>query len=177
MSRIRPTGGVDLVSGALILSGAALIALAIVASVLLMSPPAASTTGAPPSSPDDRASVALAADRVATVLNVDAAAGAGSVTRPGDHVDILGYFSRQITGGDAVTRVLLNDVPVLNVDDSGSQIALTLAVSQDSALLLQEAQALGGRPYVVLRPARLAAELPPSISDADVLSRLSGGPH
>lgn len=124
-----------------------------------------------------RTSVALPADRVAAVLNVDASVGAGLAARLGDHVDVLGYFSRQITGAESVTRVLLSDVPVVGVDRSGAAVALTLAVPRDAALLLQEAEALGARPFVVLladaaQPA--ASAHPTNFSDADLANRLTG---
>jgi Flp pilus assembly protein CpaB len=119
----------------------------------------------------------LPAGRVAAVLFVDVAAGAGSAARSGDRVDVLGYFSRQITGSDNVTRLLLQDVPVLTIDRSGASVALTLALSQDAALLLQEAQALGARPFVTLRSVNGASALAPSttLSDADLAGRLAGG--
>jgi hypothetical protein len=89
-------------------------------------------------------------------------------------VDVLGYLSRQITGGDAATRVLVQDAQVLGVDRSGSAVALTLAVPQDAALLLQESQALGARPLVTLRPTTGAAEMPSAFTDSDLARRLAG---
>lgn len=175
-------GGFDLATGALILGGAALLAVALVFSVMLLSPPTpAGVASVPPSeptpapAPTGRPAAELPADRVAIVLVVDASAGAGGVARAGDHVDVLGFFSPQSTGSGAVTRVLLQNVPVLGVDRSGSGVALTLAVPQTSALLLQEAQAIGARPYVTLRPLQPLADLPPSFSDTDLANRMSGG--
>jgi Flp pilus assembly protein CpaB len=182
--RLRPTGGLDLATGALIGGGAVLIAASLVAAVVFLTPPA--TVEAPPASTPpvatqaavaSRPSVALPADRVAAVLYVDAAAGAGSAARSGDRVDVLGYFSHQVTGSENVTRLLLQDVSVLTTDRSGANVALTLAVSQDAALLLQEAQALGVRPFVTLRPVKGATAPAPSstLSDADLVGRLAGG--
>ena len=57
--------------------------------------------------------------------------------------------------------------------------ALTLAVPQAQALWLQEAQALGARPLVMLLPdgARpAAADGPASFSDIDLANRLTGTP-
>jgi len=179
--RFRIKTGIDLATGALIVGGAALLAASVVVAFVLLSPPAA-----PPEAPQQaaptpvavgRPSLALPSDQVATVLSVDAAAGAGSAARIGDHVDVLGFFPRQATGTNSVTRVLLQDVPVLGVDRSGSGVALTLALPQASALLLQEAQALGARPYVTLRPLQPLPDLPSSFSDADLASRLTAGGH
>jgi hypothetical protein len=91
-------------------------------------------------------------------------------------VDLLGYFSRQVSGSENVTRLLLQDVPVLTIDRSGATVALTLAVSQDAALLLQEAQALGVRPFITLRAANTGSALAPvaSLTDADLIGRLVG---
>jgi Flp pilus assembly protein CpaB len=126
----------------------------------------------------NRPSVALSAERVASVLVVDAATGAASAARAGDHVDVLGYFSRQSIGPESVTRVLLQDVPVLTVDRSGASVALTLEVPHDGALLLQEAQAIGARPFVALRSAQSVSDAqaaPGSFSDTDLARRLAGG--
>ena len=90
---------------------------------------------------------------------------------------MLGYFSRQVIGIESITRVLLQDIPVLTVDRSGSGVALTLAVPHDGALLLQEAQAIGARPFVTLRSVRVAPNadgVPPSFSDTDLAGRLAG---
>jgi Flp pilus assembly protein CpaB len=181
--RLRPTGGLDLATGALIVGGAVLIAASLVAAVVFLTPPAveAPSVSAPPVATQvalaSRPSVVLPADRVAAVLYVDAGAGAGSAARSGDRVDVLGYFSRQVTGSENVTRLLLQDVSVLTIDRSGANVALTLAVSQDAALLLQEAQALGVRPFITLRSVNSASALAPSstLSDADLVGRLAGG--
>jgi hypothetical protein len=88
---------------------------------------------------------------------------------------VLGYFSAQTTGSTAITRVLLQDVPVLGADRSGSTVALTLALPQSNALLLQEAQALGTHPYVIVRPLQPLTDLPTSFSDTDLATRFSAG--
>jgi Flp pilus assembly protein CpaB len=171
-------GGFDLATAGLILGGAVLLAVSIVAVIALLVPGPPGPPGAPPTpqpTPSGRTSAALPADRVATVLALDASAGAATAARSGDHIDIFGYFARQVTGDDAVTRVLLADVEVLGVDRSGSNVALTLAVPRGSALLLQEAQSLGARPFVALRPVQRLAEMPTSFSDGDLANRLSAG--
>jgi Flp pilus assembly protein CpaB len=177
--RPRLASGFDAVSAALIVGGAALVAASIVAAVVLLSPPRSPEPAAPEPTPTPlltgRTSAALPPDRVATVLTVDAAAGAAGAARMGDHIDILGFFSRQASGTDPVTRVLLADVPVLSVDRSGTSVALTLAVPQESALLLNEAQALGAQPLVALRPLHPVGEPPASFSDADLAKRLTVG--
>jgi Flp pilus assembly protein RcpC/CpaB len=181
--RHRPGGGLDLITAALIGGGALLIAASIVVAIVLLVPPdlVGPTLLGPAPTPTDvvgRTAVMLPPDRVAAVLNVDAAAGAGVAARSGDHVDVLGYFSRQVTGAESVTRVLLRDVPVVTVDRSAANVALTLAVPQTQALLLQEAQALGARPFVMLRPdvaqPAAVAEAPASFSDVDLANRLTG---
>lgn len=164
---LRLPAGLDFATGALLLGGAGLVAASIVAGVILLAPASApAVTNAEPTPtplPIDRPSAALAPDHVGTVLSVDASAGASSAVRPGDHIDVVAFFSRQAT-----TRMMLQDVPVLGVDRSGSNIALTLSVPQASALLLQEAQALGAHPFVLLRPIQLRAALPTSFSDSDL---------
>jgi Flp pilus assembly protein CpaB len=179
--RFRPAGGLDLATGALLLGGAWLLAVSIVAAVVLLAPAAppvttSATELASASAPTIRPSAALPADRVAAVLSVDIGSGAGGAARTGDHVDVLGYFSHQVSGAQAVTRVLVTDVPVLTVDRSGASVALMLAVPQEAALLLQEAeaQALGARPFVTLRGVEQTAELPSSFSDSDLANRITG---
>ena len=180
--RNRSTGGLDLVTAALFVGGTVLVAASLVVAVALLAPPSTAprtAAGPPPAAPDTlgRTSVALPADRVAAVLNVDTAAGAGAATRAGDHVDVLAYFSRQVTGAENVTRLLLRDVPVVSVARSAASMALTLAVPQADALLLQEAQTLGARPFVMLLPGVAqpsAADQPASFSDVDLATRLTG---
>jgi hypothetical protein len=177
--RLRLAGGLDLAAGALVVSGAGLVVASLVAAVALRNSLAV-PSGSPnltPSASDDLALSEAPADRVAAVLNVDVLAGAGGSARSGDRVDVLGYFSRQITGGDSVTRVLVEDVPVLASDRSGGEVALTLAVPQSAALLLQEAQALGARPFVTLRsPHGTGNDARKSFSDADLAARLAVQP-
>jgi Flp pilus assembly protein CpaB len=177
--RLRPTGGLDLATGALIVGGAVLLAASLVAAVVVLTPLSAETAAIPAPLPTAvttpvRASLALPADRIAAVLYVDAGAGAGTAARSGDRIDVLGYFSSRLTGSENVTRMLLQDVPVLTVDRSGSNVALTLAVPQDVALLLHEAQALGVRPFVTLRgvPSATMPSSATTFSDADLAGRL-----
>jgi Flp pilus assembly protein CpaB len=176
--RFRPAGGLDLAAGALILGGAGLLAVAIVATVLLLNPSQPAPTSEPPTAAPlasrASASAALAPDRVATVLSVDVTTGAGAVARSGDHVDILAYFPRQAAGGEATTRALVQDVPVLLVDRSGPAVSLTVGVTPDAALLLQESQALGARPFITLRPLQGGVDLPSTFSDTDLADRLTG---
>ena len=174
--RFRPAGGLDLTTGALILGGASLIAVSIVAAVALFAPPASipPATVAPAANPRvaDRPSAALDAEHVAAVLNVDIGAGAGVAARAGDRIDVVGFFSRQITGS-AVTRILVRDAPVLRVDRTGGSVALTLEVTPSGALLLQEAQALGARPFVTLRSAQATAELQAGFSDSELAQKVA----
>src|SRR5438046_754284 len=106
--RFRPAGGLDLITGALVLGGALLVAASLVAAVVVLAPPAqpAVQPQPTPAPTPGRGLAALPPDRVATVLYVEVAAGAGSAARAGDHIDLLGYFPRQVTGTDNVTRLL-----------------------------------------------------------------------
>jgi Flp pilus assembly protein CpaB len=180
--RLHFARGVDLGGSALIAGGVVLVSAAVAAVVMYVgstapAPPAdAPTTTAPIAAPG-RAAEAWPSDRVATVRLVDAAAGAGAATRAGDRVDVLGYFSRKTTGDEAVTRLLLQDVPVLAAARTAGGVALTLAVAHRSALLLQEVQAMGGRPLVTLRAAQSTPDTPATalhFSDADLADRLAG---
>ena len=171
--RIRPVGGLDLATGALILGGASLVASAFIAAVVALSPSKVEPEPSPPTMSVDRPAAALSSDQVATVLTVDLGTGMGAAARVGDHIDVVGYFPHQVTGGDAVTRVLLQNVQVLAAQRSGSSVALTLGVPQAAALLLQEAQALGARPFVTLRPINASAPLPSNFSDTDLVDRLT----
>src|SRR6185312_7206508 len=111
--RLRLAGGLDLLTGVLLLGGAALISVAIVAAVVLLAPPhvpeAAEPADVEPTAAPTpgRTSAALPSDRVAAILTVDAGLGAAAATRQGDHVDVLAYFPQKVTGDQAVTRVLL----------------------------------------------------------------------
>jgi Flp pilus assembly protein CpaB len=172
-------GGFDLAAAGLILGGAILLAASVVATVALLAPARPPETAAivPTAVPRaaGRTSASLPADRVATVLKLETGSGAAAATRPGDHIDVFAYFTRQVTGADPVTRVLLSDVPVLGVDRSGNNVALTLEMPPESALSLQEAQALGAQPFVALRPVQPVAEMPTGFSDTDLANRLSAG--
>jgi hypothetical protein len=117
----------------------------------------------------------MPSDYVATILHVDAATDSAAAARAGDRVDILGYFSRQITGSDSMTRPLLTGVAVVGVTRDAGRVALMLGLRQDDALLLREAQAIGVRPFVALRSAQppAAADVPPPpITDRDLTERL-----
>ena len=173
----RLLGGLDGLTLALLGGGVLLLAASLVGAMVLLAPPASPAPASPTPAqlPDSQPpEVALPADRVATVLYVDAAAGAGSAARSGDHVDVLGFFPHSMTGSESQTRLLWQDVPVLSVERNGATVALTLAVPQEAALLMQEAQALGARPFVTLRasPQSAAASLPATFSDSDLARRL-----
>ena len=176
--RLRALSSLDFITLALLCAGALLVAVAVIGIVVVLEPNSQlaeqTTPGAPPTPTGERAAAALPADRVATVLYLDAGVGAGSVARASDHVDVMGYFSARVTGGGGLTRVLLTDVPVLSSDRNGPSVALTLAVPQDTAVLLQEAQALGARPLVTLRSALAGAapNMPTTFSDTDLAQRL-----
>lgn len=157
----------DALTLGLIVVGALLLAASIVGLVVLAQPTRATPESAQPTTPTE---VALQPDQVATVLRTEN--GAAGAARVGDRVDVLGYFSRQVTGDENVTRVLVADVPVLAVTRDGSGASLTLGVPQATALLLHEAQALGAKQFVVLRSSDSVLKYPPSLSDSELATRL-----
>ena len=129
--RQRLFGGADALTLGLLVAGAALLAIALVAAFELLVP------AAPPSQQQAETATtqpALPGSSVATVLYVDVANGAGSATRAGDHIDVLGYFPRQVAGVEGVTRLLLQDVSVLNVNRTGSTSRRSAAGASPSAL-------------------------------------------
>ncbi|MDQ6671267.1 MAG: RcpC/CpaB family pilus assembly protein [Chloroflexota bacterium] len=184
LKRLKPAGPLDLLTPALLSGGVALIVVSIVAGKMLLAPPALVESGAadpnaaaPAATAVSRPPAGLSADQVATLLSVDASSGGGLAARSGDRVDVFGYFSRQVIGSESVTRVLLQDAPVLTVDRSGPTVVLSLAVPHDGALLLQEAQAIGARPFVTLRGVAGMPSpdgTPRTFSDTDLANRLAG---
>jgi Flp pilus assembly protein CpaB len=180
--RLQFARGLDLGATALIAGGVVLVAAAGMAVVVYIASTVSPAPVAPAPIPaavnaPGRVAETLPSDKVATVLLVDAGSGAGAAARAGDRVDILGYFSRKTTGDQSVTRLLLQDVSVLSATRNGASVALTLAVAHDAALLLQEAQAIGGRPLVTLRAAQATADAPElaaHFSDTDLADRLAG---
>jgi hypothetical protein len=176
--RLRPVGGLDLTTGTLLLGGAALLALSLVGAFVLLAPPAAKPTPPPEPVAESRAADALTADHVVAVLTVDGSSGAATAVQAGDRVDVLGYFSKQLTGTVGFTRVMVHDVPVLTSERSGTNVALSLALPRDAAMLLHEAQALGARPFVTLRAVGSAVDAEPAqatFSDSDLAIRMAGG--
>ena len=174
----RLLGGLDGLTLALLGGGALLLAASLVGAAVLLAPPGSPTPEASPTPETRPSEIVLPADRVATVLHVDVAAGAGGAARSGDHVDVLGFFPHSLTGSDSQTRLMWEDVPVLSVDRNGATVALTLAVPQAAALVMQEAQALGVRPFVALRPSlqTAAGKMPATFSDTDLAQRLGSAP-
>jgi Flp pilus assembly protein RcpC/CpaB len=172
MSTSAVRSALDGVTVALMLLGAVLLASALIAMSVMLGP--GGSAAPPPTATVEATPEEQPADHVATVLRVDAAAGAGTAARVGDHVDVLAYFPKQVTGRESVTRVLVADVLVLAVARDGSGAGLTLSVPQPTALLLQEAQALGAKPFVVLRSTGGGAVYPRSLGDSELAERLAG---
>lgn len=171
--RNRPFAAMDATTLLLVVAGSVLLAASIVGFVVLAQPTRATPETAPQTMATIEATAAAEPDTVATVLRLDATASVGGAARTGDRVDVLGYFPRQVTGDENVTRVLVSDVPVLGMSPDGGGASLTLAVSQSTALLIHEAQALGARPFVVLRSARGPTTSPASLNDSQLAERLS----
>jgi hypothetical protein len=169
----------DAVAVALLATGVVALVVSVFTAIWLVAPPApASPAAAPTAVGTAEPERTTPSDHVATILHVDAATDSAAAARPGDHVDILGYFSRQITGSDSMTRALLTDVTVVGVARDAGRVALTLGLRQEDALLLREAQAIGVRPFVTLRSAQPPAAInvpPPAITDRDLTARLLAG--
>jgi hypothetical protein len=172
--RSRPFASMDALTLGLVTLGALLLAAAIVGLAVLAEPTRATpdATSPPPTINDSL----VQPDSVATVLHVDATAGVAGAANVGDRVDVLGYFPRRAPTDDNVTRLLASDAPVLSVTQDGASLSLTLAVPQSTALLLHESQALGARPFVLLRSANGAADYPPRLTDSELAARLSEVP-
>lgn len=177
--RFRLAGGLDPTTAALLVGGVVLLAVSLANAALLLLPTTTLPLGAPTPAPQTLASggrpaAALPTDRVAAVLYVNSSLGAGSAIRVGDRVDVLGYFSASASQTENTTRAILEGVLVLSTQASGSDVALTLALQQSEALLLNEAQALGVRPFVLL-PATRSGMTPPSapFTDSDLAARLA----
>lgn len=158
----------------LVLLGAGLLALAVLGSVWLALHPLGPTAdAAPAAAPMALATPTPADTRVAAVVHLDGTPGAAAFAQPGDRVDVLVYLSADLTGSQAVTRRLLADVPVLASPakpHAADAQTLTLAVTPEQALLLQQAEQLKTRTFVVLRsetaPASAAAR--EAFGDQDV---------
>ena len=177
--RFRRAGGLDLTTAVLLAGGVVLLAAAIAAGVSLRMPSPGTATSQPTAASQmiaqgARPAAAVPADRVAAVLYVNSGLGAGAAIRVGDRIDVLGYFASTATQPENTTRVLLQDVLVLATQAMGSDIALTLALQQSEALLVNEVQALGVRPFVTLPAARTGTIPPPSsFTDSDLAARLA----
>jgi Flp pilus assembly protein CpaB len=166
----------DVVAVALLAAGVLALAVSFYAALALFAPPVVPSDNAPvPSTPQPTDRATLPSDHVATMLHVDAGVDSSAAVRPGDRVDILGYFSRQVTGTEGMTRPLLANVAVMNTGRDGGRVSLTLALQPDDAVLLQEAQAIGVRPYVALRSAHASASAdmrPAPVTDRDLTTRM-----
>lgn len=177
--RFRLAGGLDLTTAALLLGGAVLVAASLIAVAVILFPTPPPAAEPAPTSPattaaGTRAAAALPPDRVAAVLYVSAGIGAGTVVRVGDHIDVLGYFASSPTHPENTTRTILQDVLVLSTQSVGSDVALTLALQQAEALLINETQALGVRPFVTLPAPRPAGSASPALfTDGDLVARLA----
>ncbi|GAC1328675.1 MAG: hypothetical protein NVSMB2_27930 [Chloroflexota bacterium] len=177
--RFRLAGGLDLTTAALLVGGVVLVAVSLIAAGSLVLPTTTLPLSEPtPTShtlaPGARPAASLPTDRVAAVVYVNSSLGAVSAIKVGDRVDILGYFSSSASQTENTTRTILEDVLVLSTQPSGSDVALTLAVQQSEALLVNETQALGVRPFVML-PATHSGTTPPpaTFTDSDLAARLA----
>ena len=136
--------------------GVALLGLAVLCTAwaALTTRPAPSSPPPPPPAPT-RGSPAnqLPAGSVAAVLGLDAAPGAASFARAGDHIDVFAFFPAEVAGGQPLSRLLLSDAVVLRADEKADS-ALTVAVKPSEALLLQQLEQLRARPFAVLHSAR-----------------------
>jgi Flp pilus assembly protein CpaB len=168
-----------------VLVGALALLLAVVSSVWLLasrSPAAAIQTEsstAADSIPTTVSAVipkAAAGTTVDLVVVLDGLGGAGAFAGPGDRVDVLAFIPGELNEGNAMTRVLLPDVVVLqgSTNAGPSDTALTVGVSPEQAVLVRSAQSLGVRMFAEMRSAdtSIAAQSPASVSEHDIRSRL-----
>lgn len=163
----------------LLIIGVGLLGVAVASTVLLINaqapkPDAASGTSTLAAG---RISVQLPPGQVAFVVRADSNAGASSAVRPGDRVDILAFFSAEAAGGQAMTRALVRDTVVLAAERERDTQAVTLAIAPDQVLLLQQAELLGARPFVVLRSGqgRAAAAGPNAVTEREVETWITRG--
>jgi hypothetical protein len=130
-----------------------------------------SSTAAPFATP-----TTVAGTTVDLVIQLDGLGGAGAFAEPGDRVDVLAFIPGELNQGNAMTRVLLPDVAVLQGSSAAgpSDTALTVAVSPEQALLVRSAQSLGVRMFAEMRSAdrSIARQAPESVSDRELRSRL-----
>lgn len=162
----------------LLFIGLALVGVAVVFTVSLQSlgGPGSLPTAVTPTPAPDRLTRQLPAGQVAFVVRLDRTLDAGGAVQAGDRVDVLAFFSASVTGGEALTRSLVRDSLVLSSVRQSDVQAMTLAVTPDQAVLLQQAEQLGGRQFVVLRPTQGPAPKPSieAFGDRDLESWLSG---
>lgn len=128
----------------------------------------------------DRLSGQVRQGQVAFVVQLDPTVGSGSVIRAGDRVDVLAYFPTQVTGGGAVTRTLVRDAAVLVAGRQKDASVATVGVTAEQALLLQQAEQLGGRRFALLRSPQgpPASVMPETFTDHDLetwMARAAGG--
>ena len=112
----------------------------------------------------------------AAVLRVDAITGVAGTVRDGDRVDVLATFPAGAGGGQPTTRLVLRSALVLTSTAEGPGSSLTLAMTPDQALLLQQVEQLAARPYVVLHS--LHGDAPAgqreTFTTPDLVMRLTG---
>jgi hypothetical protein len=165
--RARPFAAMDALTLLLIGFGATLMAGAIAGIVVLVT----EASPVPPSS-----AIEPPPDQVPTHLSSDAPGGTAALARVGDHVDVLGYFAGQPVGQDHFTRLLIADVAVIAIVEDNGHPTLTLGLPQASVVVLREAEALGARPFVVLRSNSGPVDYPSALNDSELAGRLSAAP-
>jgi Flp pilus assembly protein CpaB len=139
-------------------AGVLLLFVAVFGSFLLLRPAEMPVTTVlpPPSTASERpqhVSSQLPAGQVAITVKLEPLRDVGGMIRPGDHVDLYGFFPPQREEG-ATTQLLLRDVSVHDLSSSAEGQAILLTMTPQRALLVQGALQVGARPLITMRSSR-----------------------
>jgi hypothetical protein len=151
--------------------GIALVVLALFATTAIVPGRGGSGEASSPSTPvSGNLSARVPAGQVATAIRLSRVESAGGAIRSGDLIDLYSYFPERSTDAGPFTRVLLSDKQVYAAVPDNDSESVTLVVSPDEAILLQNALQIGARPFAVIRSGRGGppAAAPASISDENL---------
>ncbi len=163
-------------AGRLLLVAVGLLGLAVLASAIYLSTAAAGreATAAPTATPGP--SVTPAPGEMRVSLRLPAGSAPVAEVRAGDTITLLGFFPSQ-GALPATTRPLLPKVLVLQAMRQAEAEVLQLSVAPGDALLLQQAEQLGVKPFAVLRSASDGGSAGlTSVTDADATRWLISRP-
>jgi Flp pilus assembly protein CpaB len=135
--------------------GISLVALAVIVSTALV-PGRGAAGDSPSEAPPVARSLAarVPAGQVATAIRFSRVESAGGGLRPGDVIDVYTHFPERALDGGPFTRLLLGSRPVYAAVPDNDFVSVTLVVSPEEAILLQNALQIGARPFAVLRSAK-----------------------